>query len=73
MGVFKMAELKEYYINYEIKTYTPGRICIMAESEEDAEDQFDSILAHEEEEVYEENEWIDEDVIFDVEWSIDRV
>lgn len=67
-----MAKLKEYYINYEIKTYTPARICIMAKSEEEAIIEFTKIVAREDVK-YEENEWIDEDVLFDVEWSIDMV
>lgn len=67
-----MAELKEYYINYEIKTYTPARICIMAESKEEAYAEFTRIVAKVDTK-YEENEWIDEDVLFDVEWSIETV
>ena len=67
-----MAKLKEYYINYEIKTYTPATICIEAESKAEAYAEFTRIVAHEDVK-YEENEWIDEDVLFDVEWSIETV
>lgn len=67
-----MAKLKEYTIDYEIKTYTPATICIMAESKAEAYAEFTRIVAKEDVK-YEENEWIDEDVLFDVEWSIETV
>ena len=67
-----MAKLKEYIINYEIKTYMPTHIRIMAKSKEEAEEEFDRI-ANGENVKHKENRWIDMDTLLDVEWEVEKI
>ena len=67
-----MAKLKEYVINYDVSTYTPACVRIMANSKEEAEEEFDRIVDGENVK-HKANRWIDMDTIFDVEWEIEKV
>lgn len=57
--------MKEYSIKYELKG--TGFLNIVANSAEEAEEEFYRALCGDDLEI-EDNEWINQDVIYDLEW-----
>lgn len=62
--------MKEYSVKYELKGY--GYITITAENENDAMDEIDRIVCGENPK-HEDNVWIDDDVLWDIEWDTTEV
>ena len=58
--------MREYTIKYKLKA--TGRLAFKANSAEEAEEEFDRILCGDEPQI-EDNEWITDDVIYDLEWD----
>jgi hypothetical protein len=58
--------MKEYSVKYKIKG--TGELVFMANSEEEAEEEFYRIMGGDEPQI-EDNSWINQDVIFDLEWD----
>lgn len=58
--------MREYGIKYKIKG--TGYLTFMANSAEEAEEEFDRIMCGDKPQI-EDNEWIDQDVIYDLEWD----
>lgn len=58
--------MKEYRVKYKIEG--TGYLVFRANSEEEAEEEFDRILGGDKPQI-EDNEWIDNDVIYDLEWD----
>lgn len=58
--------MKQFEIKYKLGGY--GYINIEAETEEEAEEEFYRIICDEECK-NEENQWIDQDVLWDIEWT----
>lgn len=60
--------MKEYSVKYKIEG--TGYLNIVANSEEEAEEEFYRALCGDDLEI-EDNTWIDNDVIYDIEWNTD--
>jgi hypothetical protein len=58
--------MKEYTVKYELKGY--GYITVTADDEDDAMDEINRVFCGENPK-YEDNDWIDEDALWDIEWS----
>jgi hypothetical protein len=58
--------MKGYTVKYELKGY--GYITVIADDEDDAMDEINRIFEIEKPK-HEENDWIDDDVLWDIEWS----
>jgi hypothetical protein len=58
--------MKEYYVKYELAG--TGFIRVTARNEEDAQEEIDRIFAGDEP-IHEDNQWIDQDVLWDIEWD----
>jgi len=58
--------MKEYSIRYELRG--TGCLTFRANSAEEAEEEFDRALCGDPLEI-EDNAWIDNDVIYDIEWD----
>lgn len=58
--------MKEYSIKYKIKS--TGYLTFMANSKEEAKEEFYRIMGGDEPEI-EDNSWINQDVIFNLEWD----
>lgn len=58
--------MKEYSVKYKIKGY--GRIRVTAENEDDAMNEINRVFCRSEPN-HEENDWIDEDALWDIEWT----
>lgn len=58
--------MKKYNVKYELKGY--GYITVTAEDENDAMNEIDRIFCHDEPR-HEENDWIDDDTLWDIEWT----
>lgn len=58
--------MKEYTVRYKLEGV--GRLTFMANSAEEAEKEFNRIMCGDRSEI-EQNRWIDQDVIYDVEWD----
>ena len=61
--------LKEYRVKYNLKPIT-AEISVMAESEEEAQEEIERVFAGDAPERGE-NSWIDTEVLWDVEWYTD--
>jgi len=61
--------MKEYKVVYNLKPIT-AEICVLAESEEEAQEEIERVFRGEEPQ-REENSWIDNDTLWDVEWYTD--
>lgn len=61
-----MKKMKEYRIKYKLES--TGYLIFKANSAEEAEDEFDRILCGDKPQI-EDNEWITDDVIYDLEWD----
>jgi hypothetical protein len=59
--------MKEYNIKYELKG--TGCLTFVANSAEEAEEEFDRIMCGDKPQI-EDNEWITDDVIYDLEWNL---
>ena len=58
--------MREYNIKYELKS--TGCLTFVANSAEEAEEEFYRIMGGDKPQI-EDNEWIDQDVIYDLEWN----
>lgn len=58
--------MKEYTIKYKLEG--TGYLTFMANSEEEAEEEFDRIICGDDP-LVEENRWIDDYVIYNLEWD----
>lgn len=58
--------MKEYSVKYKLKEY--GYIRVTAENEDDAMDEIDRVF-YGDEPRHEENDWIDNDTLWDIEWT----
>jgi len=58
--------MKQFEVKYKLSGY--GYINIEAETEEEAEEEFYRVICNEECQ-NEENQWIDQDVLWDIEWT----
>lgn len=58
--------MKEYRVIYELKGY--GYITVMAENEDDALEEVNCALCGNTPR-HEENDWLDQDVLWDIEWG----
>lgn len=62
--------MKEYCVEYEIKG--KGFLVVKANSEEEAMSEIESIFMKDSPKI-EDNQWIDEDVVWDLEWDTETV
>lgn len=60
--------MKEYSVKYKLKGI--GELVFMANSKEEAEEEFYRIMCGDEPQI-KDNTWIDQGVIFDLEWDND--
>ena len=58
--------MKEYTVKYELKGY--GYITVTAEDEDDAKNEIDRFFCNDEPR-HKENDWIDDDTLWDIEWT----
>ena len=58
--------MKEYTLKYKIKGY--GCIRVTAENEDDAMNEIDRVFGGDSPN-HEENDWIDNDTLWDIEWT----
>ncbi len=58
--------MKEYTVNYKLTGY--GYIKVIAENENDAMDEINSVFCGEKPK-HDENLWIDNEVLYDTEWD----
>ena len=58
--------MKAYTVKYELKGY--GYITVAAEDENDAKNEIDRIFCNDEPR-HDENNWIDDNVLWDIEWT----
>jgi hypothetical protein len=58
--------MKEYSVKYGISG--TGYLTFVANSAEEAEAEFDRIMCGDKPQI-EDNEWIDQDIIYDLEWN----
>jgi hypothetical protein len=58
--------MKEYSVKYKLKGY--GYITVTADDEDDAMDEINLIFEGEKPK-HEDNDWINDDVLWDIEWD----
>lgn len=58
--------MKEYTIKYKLEG--TGYLTFMANSEEEAEEEFDRIICGDKPQI-EDNDWITDNIIYDLEWN----
>lgn len=58
--------MKEYSVKYKLKGY--GYIKVTANNEDDAMEEIDRVFCGDKPR-HEENDWIDDDVLWDIEWN----
>lgn len=58
--------MKEYSVKYKLKGY--GYITVTANNEDDAMNEIDRIFCGDEPR-HDENSWIDDDTLWDIEWT----
>ena len=61
--------MKEYKVKYTLKPIV-AEICVLAESEEEAQEEIERVFRGEAPQ-RDENFWIDQDTLWDVEWYTD--
>jgi hypothetical protein len=58
--------MKEYSVKYKLKGY--GYITVIANNEDDAMEEIDRVFCGDKPR-HEKNDWIDDDVLWDIEWT----
>ena len=58
--------MKEYRVKYKLKGY--GYITVTANDEDDAMEEIDRVFCGDKPK-HEENDWIDDDTLWDIEWT----
>ena len=62
--------MKEYCVEYKIKG--TGYLTVYANSEEEARSEIENVFGGDPPEI-EENSWIDQDVVWDLEWDTETI